>query len=76
MKTEIATKIAEVVEVTVSTKLRELHEKLTDIKQRHTLENVRPLFFHLILVGWKNNGVTFSNVFCNGEFEFAIIFFF
>ncbi len=27
-------------------------------------------------VRWKNNGVTFSNVFCNGELEFAIIFFY
>ncbi len=41
----------------------------------NTLEHVPPLFFHLILVRWKNNGVTFSNVFCNGEFEFAIIFY-
>ncbi len=41
-----------------------------------TLENVTPLFFHLILVRWKNNRVTFSNVFYNGELEFAIIFFY
>ncbi len=42
---------------------------------QNTLENVTPLFFHLILVIWKNNGVTFSNIFCIGELEFAIIFY-
>ncbi len=43
---------------------------------QNTLENVTPLFYHLILVRWKNNGVIFSNVFCNGELEFAIILFY
>ncbi len=42
---------------------------------QNTLENVTPLVFHFTkLIRWKNNGVTFSNVFCNGELEFAIIF--
>ncbi len=34
---------------------------------QNTLENVTPLFFHLTNIRWKNNGVTFSNVFCNGK---------
>ncbi len=42
---------------------------------QNTLENVTPLFFHLTDIRQKNNGVTFSSVFCNGELEFAIIFF-
>ncbi len=41
------------------------NKKLCQIRVRHyeicTLENVTPLFFHLILVRWKNNRVTFSN---------------
>ncbi len=42
---------------------------------QNTLENITINFLpYQLLVRWKNNGVTFSNVFCNGEFEFAIIF--
>ncbi len=55
------------------------NKKLCRNRVRHheirTLENVTPLFFHLILVRWKNNRVTFSNVFCNGELQFARSFF-
>ncbi len=43
---------------------------------QNTLGNVTRINFppYQLLVRWKNNGVTFSNEFCNGELEFVIIF--